>query len=70
MDHINNPKKNFKIVKGGATRQESVNMGLSYVKNSDIVVIHDGARALTLPRLIEDVIKDAKNFGAATLGVS
>lgn len=70
MDHINNPKKNFKIVKGGATRQESVYMGLSYVKNSDIVVIHDGARALIIPRLIEDVIKDAKSFGAATLGVS
>ncbi len=69
MDHINNTEKNFRIVKGGATRQESVFMGLSYVKNSDIVVIHDGARALVLPRLIEDVIKDAKNFGAATLGV-
>ena len=60
---------NIKIIKGGKTRQQSVYNGLMCVKNSDIVLIHDGARALISPRLIEDVIKDAKKFGAAALGV-
>ena len=62
--------KDIKVIPGGKTRQESVYLGLSEAKNSDIVAIHDGARALVSSHSIEDAIKDAKIFGAAALGVS
>lgn len=70
MEHIKNTTKDIKIIKGGATRQESVYLGLSCVEESDIVLIHDGARALILPDSIKAVIEDAKKYDAATLGVS
>ncbi len=40
------------IVEGGSNRQESVFMGLKTVKNSDKVLIHDGARPLISKQLI------------------
>ncbi len=45
-------------VPGGATRQESVRRGLEALADAppDLVLIHDGARPLVSPRLIEDVI--------------
>lgn len=61
---------NIRVIAGGKTRQESVYKGLMCVENSDIVLIHDGARALILPDSIKAVIEDAKRFDAATLGVS
>lgn len=70
MEHIKNTSKNIKIIKGGKTRQESVYNGLLCVKDSDIVAIHDGARALVLPQTVKAVIEDAKKFGASTVGVS
>ena len=70
MEHIKNTSKRIKIIKGGKTRQESVYNGLLCVRESDIALIHDGARALILPRTIKAVIEDAKKFGAAAVGVS
>lgn len=61
---------NIKVIKGGKTRQESVYNGLMCVENSDIVLIHDGARALILPETIKAVIDDTKKYGAAAVGVS
>ena len=61
---------NIKVIKGGKTRQESVYNGLMCVENSDIVLIHDGARALILPETIKAVIEDTKKYGAAAVGVS
>ena len=61
---------NIRVIAGGKTRQESVYKGLMCVENSDIVLIHDGARALILPDSIKAAIEDAKRFDAATLGVS
>lgn len=58
----------IKTVFGGDTRQESVLAGLK-AASGDIAAIHDGARALITPELISKVIKDAKKYGAATLGV-
>lgn len=41
------PKRTFRIVRGGATRQESVYEGLSAVSEAcDAVLVHDGARPL------------------------
>ena len=45
-----------KIVEGGSTRQESVYNGLNAI-NCDYVLIHDGARPLITPEIINEVIK-------------
>jgi len=58
------------IVPGGAQRQQSVRNGLDAVpSNTEIVVIHDGARPLVQTSLVDGVVKEAKRTGAATLGV-
>lgn len=56
------------VVCGGETRVDSVYNGLSHA-NGDMVLIHDGARALITEKEINDVIEDCKKYGAAALGV-
>ncbi len=56
------------IVSGGKTRQESVKNGLK-ASPCDIVVIHDGARALILEKEIEAAVEAANKYGAAAVGV-
>ncbi len=62
--------KDIKVIAGGKTRQESVYNGLCEVREADIVVIHDGARALITCDVIENAIEDAKKYGASAVGVS
>ena len=58
------------ITDGGATRQESVMQGLKLVsKFTNYIAVHDGARPLVKPEHISKVIRDARVFGGATLGV-
>ena len=58
------------IVEGGDTRQQSVMQGLRVIsKETQYIAIHDGARPLVKPEHIAKVIKDARVFGGATLGV-
>ncbi len=58
------------ITEGGDTRQKSVMEGLRLVsKNSQYIAIHDGARPLVKLEHIAKVIRDARVFGGATLGV-
>ena len=58
------------ITDGGATRQESVMQGLKLVsKSTNYIAVHDGARPLVKPEHISKVIRDARVFGGATLGV-
>jgi len=58
------------IVEGGDTRQQSVMQGLRVIsKETQYVAIHDGARPLVKSKHIAKVIKDARVFGGATLGV-
>ena len=45
------------IVEGGNCRQESVFKGLKCVKNSEKVLIHDGARPLVSQNLIAEICK-------------
>lgn len=57
------------IVEGGEERQDSVFNALECIENSEIVLIHDGARPFTSERIINDGIKYAKLYGAAAPGV-
>jgi 2-C-methyl-D-erythritol 4-phosphate cytidylyltransferase len=59
------------IVAGGPTRARSVEKGLMAVPgDARIVLIHDGVRPVVPPALIEAVIRDAWEHGAACLGVT
>ena len=77
-DEIENCKKEVlekyslkvdKIIEGGKERQDSVYNGLKALKNSDIVLIHDGARPFVSEKIILEGIENAKKYGAAAPGV-
>ncbi len=61
------------VVAGGATRQESVAAGLSYLEKhysmDDWVAVHDGARPLVTVDLIERVIAAAAESGGAIAAI-
>ncbi|MGI6566723.1 MAG: 2-C-methyl-D-erythritol 4-phosphate cytidylyltransferase [Limnochordia bacterium] len=58
------------IVPGGDTRQQSVWAGLREApSDTEIVVVHDGARPLVDPAVIVQVIKAAREHGAAGAAV-
>lgn len=59
------------IVIGGTERQDSVYNGLKSLEdtNTDIVLIHDGARPFISDRIIDDGIKFAQFYGACAPGV-
>ncbi|MBE6563401.1 MAG: 2-C-methyl-D-erythritol 4-phosphate cytidylyltransferase [Ruminococcaceae bacterium] len=55
-----------RIVEGGATRMESSVNGVSAVSEGcRYVAVHDGARCLVTPEIIEDTVLAAFEFGAA-----
>lgn len=68
---INSQKldKNVKIVLGGASRQESV---YNAIKNteSDIVIIHDGARPAIKQEYINKTIEEMINFKGVTIDLN
>ncbi len=54
------------VTTGGVERQDSVWCGLqAMAKNSDIVLIHDGARSLVTPDIISRCVAAARKDGAA-----
>ncbi len=58
------------IVKGGKTRGESVMSASREVsEDTEIVMIHDGARPLVSDKILKETIKSAKENGAAACGV-
>ena len=59
------------IVIGGTERQDSVYNGLKSLEdtNTDIVLIHDGARPFISDRIIDNGIKFAQVYGACAPGV-
>jgi 2-C-methyl-D-erythritol 4-phosphate cytidylyltransferase len=58
------------IITGGDTRAESVQAGLhELAADTDIAVIHDGARPLVTSKLISSVVLDAVTHGAAIAAV-
>lgn len=54
-----------KVVAGGETRQESVEIGLGEAAGAEIVLIHDACRPFVSPRLVDRVIEEAGRSGAA-----
>jgi 2-C-methyl-D-erythritol 4-phosphate cytidylyltransferase len=58
---------NWKVVPGGATRQESVANGLCAITGNEITIaiVHDVARALVEEDLIRSVIEAIRDHGAA-----
>lgn len=54
---------------GGARRQDSVGQGLERLdEDCEIVVVHDGARPLVSPRLIDRCVEQASREGAVVVG--
>lgn len=55
------------VVPGGDTRQKSVFEGFKVIDDrSEFVIIHDGARCMVTPEMIERVTREAYVYGAAT----
>lgn len=69
-DILNKEKlnKNIKIVLGGKTRNESVKNSIEKTE-SDIVIIHDGARPAIKQKYIDECIENMTNFKGVTIGV-
>lgn len=58
------------VVVGGERRQDSVGRALEAIREeADLVVIHDAARPLVEPGLVERVIEAAGRYGAAIAAV-
>ena len=66
-------KKVRAVIPGGAERQDSVYCALKWIKDSDegfdLIVVHDGARPLVTPGLIDETIEAAAETGAAITAV-
>jgi 2-C-methyl-D-erythritol 4-phosphate cytidylyltransferase len=66
----NNVGKLVDIVPGGQERQDSVYNGLKACSSeTDIVLIHDGARPFVTEDIIKSVAQDAREYGASTAAV-
>ena len=60
-----NLKKVTDIIAGGSSRAQSVINGIAEVRDSDFVLIHDGARPLVSTEIINNTLSAAKMYGAA-----
>ena len=62
--------ENIKIAYGGKERQDSIYNGLKKLdSNSDIVLIHDGARQIVSHAIKNNVIEETKDKKAVVVGV-
>ena len=58
------------VIAGGEQRQDSVYNGFnSLEKATDIVVVHDGVRPFTTPKMIAAVVEEAKQHGSAITAI-
>ena len=58
------------IVKGGDSRQESVQLGMNALSAGvKLVAVHDGARPLVSQAVIDRTIRTARTYGAAAPGI-
>ncbi|MCS6953747.1 MAG: 2-C-methyl-D-erythritol 4-phosphate cytidylyltransferase [Bryobacterales bacterium] len=62
--------KPLRLVEGGASRQESVENALNQLAaDTDLVAVHDAVRPFIDPSIIERVIQEAAQTGAAIVGI-
>ncbi|MBQ9964501.1 MAG: 2-C-methyl-D-erythritol 4-phosphate cytidylyltransferase [Clostridia bacterium] len=57
------------VIEGGVTRQESAYKGVMACGDAQLVAVHDGARPLITPSVIERVMLAADQYGAASVAV-
>src|SRR5262245_18913523 len=57
------------VVLGGDRRRDSVHAGLIHLTDCDYIVVHDGARPLVEPHLLEAALSGAREAGAALCAV-
>lgn len=57
------------VCAGGSTRGESARKAFSYATETDVTLIHDGARPFAYPAVISSVAADAYECGAAIAAV-
>ena len=62
-------KKVRKVVKGGATRQESSYNGISEIPNGSKVLIHDAVRPFVSQRIINDCVEALNNYQAVGVAI-
>ncbi len=63
-------KKIKAVVAGGGHRQDSVRLGIEAASpDTEIIAVHDGARCLVTPEVIESTIAEARASGAAVAAV-
>ena len=65
-DKVKGIQKDIKVVEGGDTRKDSVHHALCALdKDTDIVIIHDGARPFVTKQILDEAIDLAINKGNA-----
>ncbi|MDP3044361.1 MAG: 2-C-methyl-D-erythritol 4-phosphate cytidylyltransferase, partial [Bacillota bacterium] len=62
-------RKVLAVVPGGESRQESVWAGLSALPPCGVVLIHDAVRPFVSDKLLDDLIRAAREVGAAAPAV-
>jgi 2-C-methyl-D-erythritol 4-phosphate cytidylyltransferase len=64
------PQKPVRVVEGGDSRQESVENALATLEaDTDLVAVHDAVRPFIESALVEKVIVEAADTGAAIVGI-
>ena len=58
------------FVIGGATRQQSVKNAVETVDDAHLIIIHDGARPLVTPQVIDSTVCAAETYGAAAPAIA
>ncbi len=58
-----------KVIAGGVMRQDSVRLALAQVGGAGIVLVHDAARALVPPFVVDRVIEAVRDGGRAVIPV-
>ncbi len=68
--HQEHPSKPVRFVEGGETRQQSVENALATLPpETELVAVHDAVRPFIDPELVEKVIAEAAQSGAAIVGI-
>jgi 2-C-methyl-D-erythritol 4-phosphate cytidylyltransferase len=68
--HHEHPARPVRFVEGGDTRQESVEHALATLApDTELVAVHDAVRPFIEPELVEKVIAEAAQTGAAIVGI-